>query len=249
MGRVQGKVAVVTGGAMGIGAATARLLAEEGASVVVADLAEAEGQALVAELATPGLFLRHDVSSEADWDELARTVTARFGRIDILVNNAAIQIPASIADVTYADYRRIQAVNADGPFLGCRMAVREMARSGGGAIVNIASVASHSGEAGGVAYSASKGAVRSLTKSVAVFCQNAENGIRCNSVHPGVTDTPMLRAMRADLGLEPQSPHASDPRQVAYAVLYLASDEALLVNGAELLVDSARTVTPPPPKR
>lgn len=249
MGRVQGKVAIVTGGAMGIGAATARLLAEEGASVVVADVAEAEGQALVADLATPGLFLRHDVSSEADWDELARTVTARFGRIDILVNNAAIQIPASIADVTYADYRRIQAVNADGAFLGCRMAVREMACSGGGAIVNVASVASHSGEAGGVAYSASKGAVRSLTKSVAVFCQNAENGIRCNSVHPGVTDTPMLRAMRADLGLEPQSPHAGDPRQVAYAVLYLASDEALLVNGAELLVDSARTVTPPPPKR
>lgn len=249
MGRVESKVAIVTGAAMGIGAATARLLAEEGATVVVADLAAEQGEEVAASLARPGLFLRHDVSSEQAWDDLAREVIGRFGRIDILVNNAAIQIPASIAEVTFADYRKIQSVNADGPFLGCRMAVREMARGGGGAIVNIASVASHSGEAGGVAYSASKGAVRSLTKSVAVFCQNAENGIRCNSVHPGVTDTPMLRAMRADMGLEPQSPHAGDPRQVAYAVLYLASDEALLVNGAELLVDSARTVTPPPPKR
>lgn len=249
MGRVAGKVAIVTGGAMGIGAATAQLLAEEGASVVVADLAVEAGERTVAELARPGLFVRHDVSSEADWDALEQAVIARFGRIDVLVNNAAIQIPASIADVRFEDWRRIQSVNADGPFLGCRMAVRAMQRGGGGAIVNIASVASHSGEAGGVAYCASKGAVRSLTKSVAVFCQDQGNGIRCNSVHPGVTDTPMLRTMRADMGLDPKNPGAGDPRQVAYAVLYLASDEALLVNGAELLVDSARTITPPPPKR
>lgn len=179
---------------------------------------------------------------------VGRAAVEQFGRIDIVMNNAAILIPGSIEDADVADWRRVQAVNADGVFLGCRMAVRAMKRSGGGSIVNIASVGSHSGEAYAAAYCASKGAVRSLTKSVAVHCQNQGYGIRCNSIHPGTIDTPMVRNLREGLGLPPESPVAGDPRQFAYAALYLASDEALLVNGAELLVDSARTVTPPAPR-
>ncbi|MBN8849300.1 MULTISPECIES: SDR family oxidoreductase [unclassified Sphingomonas] len=246
-GRLEGKVAIVTGAAMGLGAAIATLFAEEGASVLLTDVAEEAGQA-AARLARPGLFLRHDVSSPEDWEAVGRAAVERFGRIDILVNNAAILIPGSIEDADVADWRRVQAVNADGVFLGCRMAVRAMKQSGGGSIVNIASVGSHSGEAYAAAYCASKGAVRSLTKSVAVHCQNQGYGIRCNSIHPGTIDTPMVRNLREGLGLPPESPVAGDPRQFAYAALYLASDEALLVNGAELLVDSARTVTPPAPR-
>ncbi|QKR98827.1 SDR family oxidoreductase [Sphingomonas sp. CL5.1] len=247
-GRLEGKVAIVTGAAMGLGAAIATLFAEEGATVLLTDVAEEAGRATAARLARPGLFLRHDVSSPEDWDMVGRAAVEQFGRIDIVMNNAAILIPGSIEDADVADWRRVQAVNADGVFLGCRMAVRAMKRSGGGSIVNIASVGSHSGEAYAAAYCASKGAVRSLTKSVAVHCQNQGYGIRCNSIHPGTIDTPMVRNLREGLGLPPESPVAGDPRQFAYAALYLASDEALLVNGAELLVDSARTVTPPAPR-
>jgi 3(or 17)beta-hydroxysteroid dehydrogenase len=246
MGRVEGKIAIVTGGAMGLGRAQAQLLAQEGATVVVTDVATAEGKASVEGLARPGFFIEQDVSSESGWEKVRSAVIGRYGRLDILVNNAAIQIPASIEEASFGDWRRIQAVNADGTFLGCRMAVRAMKETGGGSIVNIASVASHSGEASGAAYAASKGAVRALTKSIAVHCLNQGYEIRCNSVHPGVMDTPMVRNLRAGMGLEGAGAQAGDPVQVAYAVLYLASDEAKLVTGAELLVDAGRTITPPP---
>lgn len=247
-GRLEGKVAIVTGAAMGLGAAIATLFAEQGAHVVLTDLAAEAGEAVAAGLARPGLFVRHDVSSPEQWDAVGRAAIERFGRIDVLVNNAGVLIPGSIEDADFADWRRIQAVNADGVFLGCQMAVRAMKASGGGSIVNIASVGSHSGEAYAAAYCASKGAVRSLTKSIAVHCQNQGYGIRCNSIHPGTIDTPMVWNARQTMGLPPASPGAGDPRQFAYAALYLASDEALLVNGAELLVDAARTVTPPSPR-
>jgi 3(or 17)beta-hydroxysteroid dehydrogenase len=215
MGRVEGKIAIVTGGAMGLGQAQARLLASEGATVIVTDLVVDEGEATVSGLACPGLFLEQDVASESGWDRVRDEVLGRFGRLDILVNNAAIQIPGSIEETSFDQWRRVQAVNADGTFLGCRMAVRAMKETGGGSIVNIASVASHSGEAGGAAYSGSKGSVRALTKSIAVHCLKQGYGIRCNSVHPGVMDTPMVRKMRESMGLEGKSPHAGDPVQLA----------------------------------
>jgi 3(or 17)beta-hydroxysteroid dehydrogenase len=243
---VQGKVAVVTGGAMGLGQAQALLLAQEGATVIVTDVAESEGRATVDRLDRPGVFFRQDVSEEQGWDELRQLVEERFGKLDILVNNAAIMIPGSIEDISLADWRKVQSVNADGVFLGCRMAVRMM-REAGGSIVNIASVASHVGEPYAAAYSGSKGAVRALTKSIAVHCLKQGYSIRCNSVHPGSMDTPMVRKLRENLGLPGQSPDAGDPMQVAYAVLYLASDESSLVTGTELLVDNGRTVTPPTP--
>jgi 3(or 17)beta-hydroxysteroid dehydrogenase len=245
-GRVEGKIAVVTGGAMGLGAAQAQLLAREGATVIVTDVAEAEGKAILAGLDRPGLFVRQDVSDEQGWDDLRRLIEERFGRLDILVNNAAIMLPGSIEDISFADWRKVQSVNADGVFLGCRMGVRMM-RQNGGSIINIASVASHVGEPYAAAYSGSKGAVRALSKSIAVHCLKQGYAIRCNSVHPGSMDTPMVRKLREDLGLPGQSPDAGDPMQVAYAVLYLASGESTLVTGTELLVDNGRTVTPPTP--
>jgi len=244
-GRVDGKVAVVTGAAMGIGEAIARRLAAEGARVMLTDVATVEGQGVAEDLGSSAAFLRHDVASEAEWDAVREAVLAAHGRIDILVNNAGVHIPAAIDEARFEDWRRIQSVNADGVFLGCRMAVREMKRTGGGSIVNVASVASHSGEAYGAAYCASKGAVRSLTKSVAVY--GKAFGIRCNSVHPGTIDTPMVWNIRAGLGLPKTAPGVGAPDDIANAVLYLASDEARYVNGAELLVDNGRTVTPPPP--
>jgi 3(or 17)beta-hydroxysteroid dehydrogenase len=248
MGRVEGKVAIVTGGAMGLGAAQARLLAEEGATVIVTDIAEAEGRATVEALARPGLFIAHDVSSEEGWAKVEAQVSERYGRLDILVNNAAILIVGSIEELSFADWRRLQAVNADGAFLGCRMAVRMMKASGGnGSIVNIASVASHVGEPYAAGYCGSKGAVRALTKSVAIHCMEAGYKIRCNSVHPGSMDTPMVRKLRQARGLADADPAWGDPRQLAYAVLYLASDESALVTGTELLVDNGRTAAPPAP--
>ncbi len=243
-GRVEGKIAVVTGGAMGLGQVQAELLSREGATVIVTDVAEADGKEVVAGLDRPGLFVRQDVADEQGWDELERLIEDRFGRLDILVNNAAIMLPGSIEDLSFSDWRKVQSVNADGVFLGCRMAVRMM-RQNGGSIINIASVASHVGEPYAAAYSGSKGSVRALSKSIAVHCLKQEYGIRCNSVHPGSMDTPMVRKLRENLGLPGQSPDAGDPMQVAYAVLYLASDESALVTGAELLVDNGRTVTPP----
>jgi 3(or 17)beta-hydroxysteroid dehydrogenase len=247
MGRVEGKVAIVTGGAMGLGAAQAQLLAEEGATVVVTDIAIEQGEAVAASLTRPGAFIAHDVSSEAGWEQVEAEVMARYGRLDILVNNAAILLVGSIEDLSFAAWKKQQAVNADSVFLGCRAAVRMMKSSGGGSIVNIASVASHVGEPYAAGYCGSKGAVRALTKSVAIHCMEKGYRIRCNSVHPGSMDTPMVRKLRQARGLTDADPSWGDPRQLAYAVIYLASDEAALVTGAELLVDSGRTAAPPPP--
>jgi 3(or 17)beta-hydroxysteroid dehydrogenase len=247
MGRVEGKVAIVTGAAMGLGAAQAQLFAEEGATVVATDIAVEQGRAVVEGLARPGLFLEHDVSSEAAWDAVEAEVMRRYGRLDILVNNAAILLPGSIEELSFAHWKKLQAVNADSAFLGCRAAVRMMKASGGGSIVNIASVASHVGEPYAAGYCASKGAVRALTKSVAIHCMESGYRIRCNSVHPASMDTPMVRKLREARGMEGADPAWGDPRQLAYSVLYLASGESALVTGVELLVDSGRTVAPPPP--
>jgi 3(or 17)beta-hydroxysteroid dehydrogenase len=246
-GRVEGKVAIVTGGAMGLGAAQATLLSEEGATVVVTDIAEAEGAAVAASLPRPGLFIPHDVSSEAGWARVEAEVMDRYGRLDVLVNNAAILISGSIEELSFANWKKLQEVNADSVFLGCQAAVRMMRKGGGGSIVNIASVASHVGEPYAAGYCAAKGAVRSLTKSVAIHCMEAGHRIRCNSVHPGSMATPMVKRLREARGLPDADPSWGDPRQLAYSVLYLASDESLLVTGAELLVDNGRTAAPPPP--
>ncbi len=192
MGRVAGKVAIVTGGASGMGKADATLLAREGACVVIADLNETDGQLVAESIGENALFLRLDVSDEDNWKTVIATTIEKFGRLDILVNNAGMIMLGSIVDTDLADWRKINAVNSDGVFLGCKHAIPVMAESGGGSIINMSSVAAIHGQSFVAAYTASKGAVRSLTKSVAMYCKEQKNGIRCNSIHPDGVKTPMV---------------------------------------------------------
>ncbi len=251
MGRVDGKVAIVTGGASGLGEADARLLAAEGARVVLTDINEEAGRAIAADIDAE--FIRQDVSDEEGWSVLVDGVMDRHGRLDVLVNNAGIAVIANIERTTTEIWRRTLAVHLDGTFFGCRAAVPAMKKGGGGSIINISSTAALVGIAPYLAYSAAKGGIRSLTKSIAVHCRERRNGVRCNSVHPGSIDTPMVAA--ALEGLQqvtlPQTRERDEariaiglgePNDVAYMVLFLASDESKHVTGAEMVVDNADTV-------
>ncbi|MDZ7782540.1 MAG: glucose 1-dehydrogenase [Halioglobus sp.] len=253
MGRVEGKVALVTGAASGMGRADAVLLAAEGARVVVADLNEADGQAVAESIGEHAVFMRLDVTDEDNWrDVIARTVEA-FGRLDILVNNAGMIALGSVVDTELDDWRRINAVNSEGVFLGCKHAIPAMTDSGGGSIVNMSSVAAIHGQSFVAAYTASKGAVRALTKNVAMYCKEQKNGIRCNSVHPDGVKTPMVvkvatgkdTATQADIDRVGAMGNMCEPEDVANMVLFLASDESRFVNGTEMLIDNAATITPP----
>jgi 3(or 17)beta-hydroxysteroid dehydrogenase len=246
MGRVEGKVAIVTGGASGIGKASAGLLVREGARVVIADLNEVDGQKVADELGERAAFVRHDVTDESAWQSLIADTEARLGKLDVLVNNAGIVIVGTVEDTSLEDWRRIQAVNVEGVFLGCKHALPAMARAGGGSIINLSSVAALQGTPIFAAYSASKGAVRALTQTVAVHCRGAGNGVRCNSIHPGGIDTPLVRNLDfSTLADTPQvraAPGLGEPEDIGNTVLYLASDESKLVNGAALVVDGGLTV-------
>jgi 3(or 17)beta-hydroxysteroid dehydrogenase len=253
MGRVAGKVAIVTGGASGMGKADARLLAREGACVVIADLNETDGQLVAESIGENALFLHLDVSDEDNWKTVIATTIEKFGRLDILVNNAGMIMLGSIVDTDLADWRKINAVNSDGVFLGCKHAIPVMAESGGGSIINMSSVAAIHGQSFVAAYTASKGAVRSLTKSIAMFCKEQKNGIRCNSIHPDGVKTPMVVkvalgkdvATQADLDEIGNFGNMCEPEEIANLVLYLASDESGFVNGSEMLIDNCATITPP----
>jgi 3(or 17)beta-hydroxysteroid dehydrogenase len=251
MARVQGKVAIVTGGAKGLGEADARALAREGAKVIVTDVDPA-GERVAAEIG--GEFRRQDVTDEAAWAALIDAVMKQHGRLDVLINNAGIVLPGTILTQTADEWHRQMAVSADGTFFGCKHAIPAIARSGGGSIVNMASIASKRGFATVLAYSAAKGAVESLTRAVAAYCVAAKNGVRCNSVHPGTIDTPMVANIGAQLaaaGLAPmrtgentKDPTLGRPEDIANLILYLASDEARFVNGQEFVADSGLTILP-----
>jgi NAD(P)-dependent dehydrogenase (short-subunit alcohol dehydrogenase family) len=249
MGRLDGKVAIISGGARGQGAAETKLFAQEGARVVFGDVLDDQGkkvEAEVRELGGEATYVHLDVTREADWQAVVKTTLARYGRLNILVNNAGILIRKSIEETTVEDWDRIMAVNAKGVFLGTKHAIAPMRRSGGGSIINISSTAGLVGSLDGSAsYTATKGAVRLLTKSTAI--QYAKDGIRCNSVHPGPIDTPMIqdtlndparlerRMRRLPLG------RVGTPEDIAYGVLYLASDESSFVTGSELVIDGGTT--------
>lgn len=247
--RLENKVALISGGARGMGAVEALLFAQEGAKVVIGDVLEDEGrqtEAAVNEAGGECVFVRLDVTSEDDWAEAVATAVARFGKLDILVNNAGVSSTGGIEELTAEDWDRTLDINAKGVFLGARAAIPEMRKAGGGSIVNISSgagIAPAPGTSG--AYAASKGAVRIFSKSTAV--QYARENIRCNSVHPGPIETPMLRSARGagaelddTIGRVPLG-RIGRPEEIAYGVLYLASDEASFVTGSELVIDGGRT--------
>ena len=254
MARLEGKVALISGGARGQGSVEARLFTLEGAKVAIGDILEAEGKQVEAEINESGgecLFLRLDVTSEEDWAQAIEATVARFGKLDVLVNNAGIGSTrgpdgqrVSIEDLSGSQWDRVMGVNAKGVFLGTKYAIPEMRKAGGGSIVNISSIA---GLVGGTtaAYGASKGAVRIFTKSTAI--QYANDGIRANSVHPGVIETDMTAGMLMDEAGR-QSSVARHPigrlgtsEDIAFGVLYLASDESSFVTGSELVIDGGLT--------
>ena len=249
MGRLDGKSCLISGGAKGLGAAQARLFAREGARVAVGDILESDGARLVDELRTSGadsLFVRLDVTSEADWEGVVGAVMCELGTLDVLVNNAGIYNRALVEDTTLEEWERVMDVNSTGVFLGTKHAIPAMRRSGGGSIVNMSSVAGLVGSRTQTVYNASKGAVRLLTKSTAV--QYAADGIRANSVHPGVIETDMMKeVVRTDeeratrMSLTPIGRFGT-AEDVANGVLFLASDESSYVTGAELVIDGGLTV-------
>jgi NAD(P)-dependent dehydrogenase (short-subunit alcohol dehydrogenase family) len=260
MGQVDGKIALVTGAASGIGAACAATLAREGAAVVASDIDDAGGNALVAQIAATGgraTYLHHDVTSEDDWRAVVAAVEGRHGRLDILVANAGIGIMAtSIAEMSLADWRRQMAINLDGVFLSVKYCLPLMRKSGeGGSIIMMSSVAGLRGSPILAGYCATKGGVRLFAKSIAMECAGRGDNIRVNSVHPGVIDTPIWQKLPAgatsghNAPIDPnQLAHTSVPlgvagqaQDIANGVLFLASDAARHVTAAELVIDGGMT--------
>ena len=239
---LSGKVAIVTGCASGIGAATVRRLVADGAQVLGTDVNAAGGAALCSEVGAR--FAEQDAADRDLWPTIVEQAVGEFGRLDILVNNAGIVSGASIGEVDDATWDRVLAVNLTGTMAGCRAAIPAMAKSGGGAIINLASTTAMAPLPTDVGYSASKGAVRVLSKSVATWCAQQQNGIRCNTVIPGATETAILDATEAEMpgfkaAVASTSPmnRLADPAETAAAIAFLASDECPFMTGAEMLVD------------
>ena len=242
--RLEGKVALITGGARGQGAAEARVFAKEGAKVVIADILDGDGEKLAAEIGEAGgdaLFIHLDVTSEDQWHSAISETVSRFGKLDVLVNNAAIWRRGIVEETTGDHWDAIMDVNAKGVFLGTKLVIPEMRKVGGGSIINISSVAGLVGSLTSSAYSASKGAVRLLTKSTAI--QYAGEGIRANSIHPGAIDTEMGVQVwpdaetREEVTARTPVGRMGVPEDIAFGALYLASDESSFVTGSELVID------------
>ncbi len=241
MGRLNGKVAIVTGGARGMGAATARLFAAEGARVVIADLLDGDGEKLAAEIGKSAMFRRHDVTDEAAWTTLIADTEKAFGPIDALVNNAGVLMFKTIAETTRAEFERVVNINLVGCFLGTKLVGAGMVARGRGSIVNISSVDGMKAANGLSAYNASKWAVRGFTKAAAM--EFGHKGVRVNSVHPGGIDTAMgnpysegKTEVNKRYGMVPLQ-RVGEPSEVAYTNLFLASDESSYLCGAEIAVD------------
>ncbi len=253
MAQVAGKVAVVTGGASGIGEACAETLAREGASVLITDIDDALGKGVVERITKAGgkaHYLRHDVRDEGAWPGVIAEAEKRYGRLDFMVANAGIGIMSPIATMTLADWQRQQAINLDGVFLSIKHSIPAMKRVGGGSIVLMSSVAGLRGAPGLAAYSATKGGVRLLAKSVAL--EHAADNIRCNSVHPGIIATPIWEKIptgaegnRRNAPIDPREraaasvplPRVGEAQDIANGVLFLCSDASNYITGQELVID------------
>ena len=249
MGRLDGKVALISGGARGQGAVEASMFCREGARVVLGDVLDDEGRRVEAEIRAAGgdaTYVHLNVTSESDWRAAVTTAVQQYGQLTILVNNAGILIRKGIEETTEDDWDRIMGVNVKGVFLGTKHAIPAMRQAGGGSIINISSIAGLVGNPNGSsAYTATKGAVRLFTKATAT--QHAKDNIRCNSVHPGPIDTDMMRDVLGDPTLRAARLQriplgkAGTAEDVAYGVLYLASDESSFVTGSELVIDGGAT--------
>ena len=254
MGRLQGKVALVTGAAQGIGAGIARAMAREGAAVIAADRNVAGVEALAAEIGAEPLAL--DVTSEADWAKAAANIDAAHGKLSILVNNAGVELVKPMTEHSLADWRGLMAVNVDGLFLGCRSFQALLAKGGGegrpASVINISSIAGLAAGPGMGAYNATKAGVWMYTKTIALEAAKADWNVRCNSVHPVFIKTPILDPFIAMAGGDEDKAHErlargiplkriGEPDDVAYCVLYLASDESKFVTGSEFKIDGGMT--------
>ena len=251
MGRVDGKMALVTGGAQGLGEATAKMLAREGAKVTVTDINGAGADAVAAAIngehgEGTAFAFQHDVTDGDRWQEVLQAAHDAMGGLYVLVNNAGIGSMASVEDESYDTFRKVQAVDVDSIFLGCKYAIPLMRAHGMGSIVNISSIAGIVASGNYISYNTAKAAVRHMSKSIALHCAKTGGQIRCNSVHPVFINTPILDGVKAMFGEEEglaklarQIPlgRVGEPDDIAYAVLYLASDESKLVTGMELKVD------------
>ncbi len=247
MGRLSGKVAIISGGARGQGAEEARLFASEGAKVIIGDILDSEGIQVESEIVERGgqaKFVRLDVSIEDDWSKAVQLAISEYGKLDILVNNAGILLMKGVEDTSSEEWDYLHNINSKGVFLGSKAVIPAMRKSGGGSIVNISSIAGLIGSRFS-AYGASKGLVRTLTKSIAV--NHGHENIRCNSVHPGIIDTDMVSEIIGskegrDLQLNRTPLNViANSRDVAFGVLYLASDESRYVTGSELVIDGGIT--------
>jgi NAD(P)-dependent dehydrogenase (short-subunit alcohol dehydrogenase family) len=250
MGRVDNKIALVTGAAQGLGAAIATMLANEGAKVALSDINIDGARDIASEINSDhpdsAIAIEQNVTDEVEWQRVLQQVTADLGSLHILVNNAGIGSIGSVEDETYENWRHVHAVDLDSVFLGCKYAVPLIAESGGGSIVNISSISGIIAGHNLAAYNSAKAAVRHLSKSVALHCARSGNNVRCNSVHPVFIDTPILDGMAQGgdrktalekLGRQIPIGRVGQPDDVAYAVLYLASDESNFVTGSEIKVD------------
>lgn len=256
MDRVKDKIAIVTGAALGIGQECARLLAREGARVVLTDIKDDEGEKIARSIVNAGgeaIYLHHDVTDEPSWEATIERTIERFGRVDVLVNNAGVGWRNAPEDETLERWRKLMSVNLDGVMLGTKHAIKAMKRlpPKGGSIINLSSIEGLVGDPTLGAYNASKGGVRLYTKSVALYCAREQLGIRVNSVHPGYVWTPMVEQTLREAGdieegrraLDAMHPigHVGEPADIAWGVVYLASDESKFVTGTELVIDGGYT--------
>lgn len=251
MGRVQDKIILLTGGAMGLGKASAAALLAEGATVIISDYNTEAGQATADELGEHCHFMEQDVTDWDRWTAIIAEIDEKFGRLDVLINNAAVTVFGSIADLSIEDFRRCYTVDVDSIFMGCKAALPLMAKTGG-SIVNFSSAAGNKANADLAAYSSAKAAIPMLTKSIALYCARAGNGVRVNTVQPGTIMTPNVEsviagtpdpdATRIAFGLAQPVGHMGEPDDIAHLMVYLASDESKFSTGAAFIVDGGLSI-------
>ena len=252
MGRLENKVAIITGAAKGLGEANSRLFAAEGVLVIMTDVDIENGERVASEIGDKATFYKQDVRDEDGWVALIKQVMSDHGKLDILVNNAGVVEAGTIETQSAEEYRFVMAVSVDGTFFGCKHAIPAMKKTGG-SIINMASIASVQGAPNVIAYCAAKGAVESLSRGIAAHCANNKLNIRCNSVHPSAILTPMVKSMpekiaKAKLGNDNPSMvkamQIGEPNDVANAILFLASDESKFISGTRVVIDNGlSTVT------